>query len=71
MSLQFELRANPRPHADAERHAILADPGFGVHFTDHMAVATWTANDGWHDSAIVPYGPFAFAPRPFGGGAIP
>ena len=27
-----------------------------------MAVATWTAADGWHDSAIVPYGPFTLDP---------
>ena len=27
-----------------------------------MAVATWTASDGWHDSAIVPYGPFTLDP---------
>ena len=33
-----------------------------MHFTDHMAVATWTAADGWHDSAIVPYGPFTLDP---------
>src|SRR5690349_1743462 len=62
MSLPFELRANPQPRSDEERAAILADPGFGVHFTDHMAVATWTAEDGWHDSAIVPYGPFTLDP---------
>ena len=62
MSLSFELRPNPRPRADVEREAILADPGFGLHFTDHMAVATWTAADGWHDSAIVPYGPFTLDP---------
>ena len=40
----------------------MADPGFGIHFTDHMAVATWTSADGWHDSAIVPYGPFSLDP---------
>ena len=62
MSLQFELRANPKPRSESERSAILANPGFGVHFTDHMAVATWTAADGWHDSAIVPYGPFSLDP---------
>ena len=62
MSLSFELRPNPNPRTDAEREAILADPGFGLHFTDHMAVATWTAADGWHDSAIVPYGPFSLDP---------
>ena len=33
-----------------------------MYFTDHMAVATWTAADGWHDSAIVPYGPFTLDP---------
>ena len=62
VSLQFELRPNPKPHSQGERDAILANPGFGVHFTDHMAVATWTAADGWHDSAIVPYGPFTLDP---------
>ena len=62
MSLPFELRPNPRPRPEAERATVLADPGFGVNFTDHMAVATWTAADGWHDSAIVPYGPFTLDP---------
>ena len=62
MSLQFELRANPQPRTDAERAAILASPGFGLSFTDHMAVATWTSADGWHDSAVVPYGPFSLDP---------
>ena len=62
MSLSFEVRPNPSPRTDAERQAILEAPGFGVHFTDHMAVATWTAADGWHDSAIIPYGPFSLDP---------
>jgi len=62
VSLHFELRASPTPRSQSERAAILADPGFGLHFTDHMAVAIWTASDGWHDSAIVPYGPFSLDP---------
>jgi len=62
VSLHFELRSNPKPRSESERSAILANPGFGMHFTDHMAVATWTAADGWHDSAIVPYGPFSLDP---------
>ena len=62
MSLHFELRANPKPRSQSERAAILNNPGFGLHFSDHMAVATWTASDGWHDSAIVPYGPFTLDP---------
>jgi branched-chain amino acid aminotransferase len=60
--LPFEVRANPNPRSDSERQAILEAPGFGVNFTDHMAVAAWTAADGWHDSAIVPYGPFSLDP---------
>ena len=62
MSLAFDLRPHPSPRSDAERARILADPGFGMHFTDHMAVATWTSSDGWHDSAVVPYGPFTLDP---------
>ena len=62
MSLPFDLRPHPSPRSDAERAEVLADPGFGVHFTDHMAVATWTSTDGWHDSAVVPYGPFTLDP---------
>ncbi len=62
MSLKFDLQPSATPRSDAERAAILADPGFGTHFTDHMAVATWTAQDGWGDSAVVPYGPFQLDP---------
>jgi branched-chain amino acid aminotransferase len=62
MTMMFELRANPKPRTDAERAHILTDPGFGLHFTDHMAIATWSEVDGWRDSAIVPYGPFKLDP---------
>jgi branched-chain amino acid aminotransferase len=62
VSLSFEVRPHPSPRSDADRQAILEAPGFGVHFSDHMAVATWTAADGWHDSAIIPYGPFSLDP---------
>jgi branched-chain amino acid aminotransferase len=60
--LPFELRSNLKPLSESEREAILANPGFCVYFTDHMAVATWTAADGWHDSAIVPYRAFSLDP---------
>ncbi|MDO5682605.1 MAG: branched-chain amino acid aminotransferase [Propionibacteriaceae bacterium] len=62
MTLNFDVRPNPQPRSAQDRAAILADPGFGTRFTDHMAVATWTAADGWHDSAVVPYGPFTLDP---------
>jgi branched-chain amino acid aminotransferase len=62
VSLPFERRSNLKPLSESERRAILANPGFCLYFTDHMAVATWTAADGWHDSAIVPYGAFSLDP---------
>jgi len=62
MSLLFDVRPSSNPRTDAERAEILRAPGFGVNFTDHMAVATWTQPDGWQDSAIVPYGPFLLDP---------
>jgi branched-chain amino acid aminotransferase len=40
----------------------LASPGFGVYFTDHMFVSTWTPDSGWHDSKVKPYGPFSIDP---------
>ena len=61
-ALDFEARPHPGRRTTSERESILEDPGFGLNFTDHMAVATWTSADGWHDSAIVPYGPFALDP---------
>ena len=60
--LVFEHRANPAPAADARREEVLAAPGFGQHFTDHMARATWTAQDGWHDARVEPYGPLQLDP---------
>ncbi|HEY9292985.1 MAG TPA: branched-chain amino acid aminotransferase [Microlunatus sp.] len=62
MSRLFDVRPNPHPKSEAERAAILADPGFGVHFSDHMAVATWTPEQGWHDREVGPYRPFELDP---------
>ena len=50
-----ELRSDP---ATAEaREAVLADPAFGQAFTDHMVVAEWTAERGWHDARVTAYAP--------------
>ena len=37
----------------ADRAAILADPGFGRHFTDHMVRADWSADGGWSEPELV------------------
>ncbi|MBS3181477.1 branched-chain amino acid aminotransferase [Leucobacter manosquensis] len=48
--------------SDTERDAILRDPGFGNHFTDHMISIVWTKEAGWHDAEVVPYGPIPMDP---------
>ncbi|GAB3713489.1 branched-chain amino acid aminotransferase [Mariniluteicoccus flavus] len=62
MTLMFDVRPHSQPATEQDRAAVLANPGFGTTFSDHMAVATWTRSDGWHDSAVVPYGPFSLQP---------
>ena len=52
--LDFEYEAHVSPVADADRAALLANPGFGKIFTDHMAVIRYSAEKGWHDARIEP-----------------
>ena len=35
---------------------------FGKTFTDHMLIMDWSADKGWHDGRIVPYGPLQLDP---------
>lgn len=60
LDFEFEAHANPVPAAD--RTALLADPGFGKVFTDHMAVINYSADRGWHDARIMPRGPLSIDP---------
>jgi branched-chain amino acid aminotransferase len=46
----------------SERDRKLANPGFGKVFSEHMAVAVWTKDRGWHDAEIRPYGPISLDP---------
>lgn len=59
-AFQVELTSCPTP--DGERKALLADPGFGRVFTDHMAVAIWSQDKGWHGRTIRPRQPFSIDP---------
>lgn len=58
----FEITPHPHPLGDEQRAAILADPGFGTNFTDHMVRATWTVGDGWGRARLQPYGPLQLDP---------
>jgi branched-chain amino acid aminotransferase len=59
---QIELHPTASPRSDDEVAAILADPGFGRHFTDNMVTIAWTEEAGWHDAKLVPYGPISLDP---------
>ena len=60
--MEFATRLSGRPTPPSTRAAILAAPGFGKHFTDHMVTACWTAERGWHDGWLQPYGPLTLDP---------
>ncbi|MEU8386905.1 branched-chain amino acid aminotransferase [Micromonospora sp. NPDC048842] len=62
MSLPFPLHQNPSPASAQRRAEIMANPGFGRHFTDHMARAVWRPDGGWQDSEIIPFGPILMHP---------
>ena len=58
----WDVRPNPHPASEAEREGVLAAPGFGKQFSDHMAHAVWTPDKGWHDFRIEAYGPLSMDP---------
>jgi branched-chain amino acid aminotransferase len=60
----MEISTTPsnQPVDDARLAEILANPGFGLHFTDHMFTVEWTPSDGWHGARITPYGPLTLDP---------
>jgi len=60
--MALTVHRNPNPLADAERAAILAAPGFGRYFTDHMVKIDWTEAAGWSAGEVLPYGPLTLDP---------
>ncbi|MGP4051187.1 branched-chain amino acid aminotransferase [Streptomyces sp. 2A115] len=58
----FPLVRTASPLPADQRAAILDAPGFGLHFTDHMAFASWTPEAGWHDRRIQALQPFSLHP---------
>ncbi len=60
--LEFSTTMSPNPVPAQRRAEILAEPGFGLSFTDHMVTATWTPDDGWHDGAVRPYATLSLDP---------
>jgi branched-chain amino acid aminotransferase len=59
---QFTYTPNPSPRSPESVAGVLAKPGFGTQFTDHMVTVKWTAEQGWHDAAVGPYAPLSLDP---------
>jgi branched-chain amino acid aminotransferase len=62
MSIQFEVVRNTSPMPDAQREAILQNPVFGQHRTDHQVVCVWEKEHGWVSAQVEPYGPIMMDP---------
>src|SRR3954464_7513158 len=62
MTLEITTTASDSPRSESEVAEILANPGFGTYFTDHMFTVEWTPDEGWHDARLTPYGPLTLDP---------
>lgn len=61
-TLEFRTTSSSKPTSQADREAVLANPGFGQHFTDHMVAIDWDVKQGWHNPQVQPYGPLSLDP---------
>jgi branched-chain amino acid aminotransferase len=62
VSVSFRTIPSTAPRSADELSAILAAPGFGMHFSDHMVAVSWNPQQGWHDAQVRPYGPLQLDP---------
>ncbi|MFF0307970.1 branched-chain amino acid aminotransferase [Streptosporangium sp. NPDC004379] len=60
--LSFNVQHSDHARTAAEREQVLANPGFGQVFTDHMIRIDYTEGRGWHDARLMPYGPLSLDP---------
>jgi branched-chain amino acid aminotransferase len=61
-NLDFEIRPNPAPVTAAERDAMLANPGFGRIFTDHMVTIRYAEGKGWYEPRVEARAPIPMDP---------
>ncbi|GAB1642675.1 branched-chain amino acid aminotransferase [Krasilnikovia sp. MM14-A1259] len=61
-NLDFEIRPHAAPVADAERTALLANPGFGQVFTDHMVTIRYADGKGWYEPRVEARAPIPMDP---------
>jgi branched-chain amino acid aminotransferase len=62
MTGEFEIRPAQQTMPAAERAALLADPGFGRVFTDHMVTIRYAEGKGWYDARVEARAPIPMDP---------
>ena len=60
--LDYTITRTNQPTTAEDLEGILANPGFGQYFTDHMVTIDWSTERGWHDAQVRPYGPLTMDP---------
>ena len=58
----FTQEAHPQLATSTEVAGLLANPGFGRVFTDHMVTVRWNEAQGWHDAKVESRKPFLLDP---------
>lgn len=61
-TLPFTELPHPAPASPEVRSDVLANPGFGTRFSDHMVSIDWSEGRGWHDATIGPRQPITLDP---------
>ena len=60
--ISFAIHPSDHPVPTGRRAELLAAPGFGQIFTDHMVTIAWSQQRGWYDAQLGAYGPFTMDP---------
>src|SRR5258708_25618704 len=61
-TINFDLQTSDQRVPAEVRARLLESPGFGQVFTDHMISLRYSADRGWHDGKLEPYGPLVLDP---------
>ncbi|WP_028661698.1 branched-chain amino acid aminotransferase [Saccharomonospora saliphila] len=61
-TIPFRRTPSTNPAPEERVAEVLAKPGFGLSFTDHMVTAVWDAGQGWHDAELRPYAGLSLDP---------
>jgi branched-chain amino acid aminotransferase len=61
-TIDFEIRESSQRVSATEREALLANPGFGRIFTDHMVTIRYAEGKGWYDARVEARAPIPMDP---------